>query len=259
MVCFLVSTMNCEDTNQLIENMNIRNNYIVVNQVDSISTTKSKDSSGLIINSNTIGLSKSRNIALENTNDSIVVLSDDDLIYLDDAKNNIENAFNENPDYHVIAFVVEGIEKKFKNYPNKPKKIGFLTSMKVSSVQIAIRRSFLTSNKIRFDEQFGAGSKYFLGEENILLFDILKKGGKIKFIPEKIADLHIGNSTWFKGYDAEYLIARGASYERMSGFFSNILIIQFALRKNKLYKEKFSFTDALKLMYQGKAQFRRQV
>ena len=109
-----------------------------------------------------------------------------------------------------------------------------------------------------FNELLGAGAKYSMGEENDFLFKCLKKGLKIKYIPIKIADLYIGESSWFNGYNDKYFIDRGASFTSMSKRFSNILIVQFAIRKRKLYKDKMSVIKAIKLMLCGKKDYLNQ-
>lgn len=88
--------------------------------------------------------------------------------------------------------------------------------MKLSSVEVAFRLDSIKKNGICFNEYFGAGSRFYMGEENIFLFDCLKRGLKILYVPIKVADLHIQNSSWFNGFDKTYFINRGASFTAMS-------------------------------------------
>ena len=94
-----------------------------------------------------------------------------------------------------------------------------------------------------------------MGEENIFLYDALKKGKKIYYVPIKIAELKEVESTWFAGYDEVFFISRGANYCAMSRFFSHFLILQFALRKKELYIEKMSTAKAIKYMYKGRKEY----
>ena len=136
-------------------------------------------------------------MAVENACGEICILADDDLKYLPNYKDIILKQFELNPDIDIITFQVEGIEQKFKNYYPRSRKINFLTSMKISSVEIAFRLNSIKQANIRFNELFGAGAKYCMGEENIFLMECLKKGLKVMYVPVKIAKIHIGQSTWF--------------------------------------------------------------
>ena len=91
-----------------------------------------------------------------------------------------------------------------------------------------------------------------MGEENSLLFSCLRKKLKIRFEPKEIADLHIGESTWFDGYNEGYFIGIGAAFASMSMLLSHILILQFAIRKYKLYKNDCSLWFAIKTMQKGR-------
>ena len=96
-----------------------------------------------------------------------------------------------------------------------------------------------------------------MGEENIFLYDCLKRGLKIYYEPVKIAKLREEDSTWFKGYDEEFFVSRGAGYCAMSKIGSFLLILQFAIRKRHLYKDNMSTGRALSCMFRGRNEFLR--
>jgi glycosyltransferase involved in cell wall biosynthesis len=121
------------------------------------------------------GLSKSRNMAIANATADICMLADDDMEYRSDYQTTVLDAFHR-LDGDVISFQVRGIEKPFKNYSAQEKKVDFLQSMKLASVEIAFRRAMFVEKKIRFDELIGAGTEFLLGEENAMLAQCLKKG-----------------------------------------------------------------------------------
>ena len=201
------------------------------------------------------GLSKSRNLAIRNSDADICMISDDDLVYVDDYEEIVKTQFELYPDADIITFQVEGIEEKFKDYHNKMRKLNYLTSMKVSSVEIAFKRSSIVKNNIYFDENFGAGAKYQMGEENIFLTQCIRMGLKVIYIPIKIADLHMGESSWFKGCNKDYFISKGAQFTAMSRLLSIPYIIQFALRKHKLYRIDMNLVNSLKYMFQGRKEY----
>ncbi|WP_162515335.1 glycosyltransferase family 2 protein [Paenibacillus pinistramenti] len=243
----------------LLDRMNLGARAVVVNQCsgDGVQQLEHKGYGIHWINSSGRGLSRSRNMALSHAAEAVCLLGDDDLEYRDGCEEIILEQFKRYPEADVITFQVEGIERPFKTYHPEPRRLNFLTSMKVSSVEIAFRRERLEQSGIRFKEQFGAGAVYRMGEENIFLAECLRKGLKIQYVPVKIADLHIGDSSWFKGYDRDYFISRGAAFTAMSRLHSLALIVQFAARKHGLFKEEMSRREAVRWMLEGRRRYLR--
>ncbi|MBR3126061.1 MAG: glycosyltransferase family 2 protein [Mogibacterium sp.] len=236
----------------LIEKMRITSDAVVVNQCGRDETIVFPKNGKTIkwINSSTSGLSISRNICLKNATADICLLADDDLEYVDGYETIVSKAFVDYAEADIIRFKAEGIEKEFKHYPDKPKRIGFFNSLKSSSVELAFRRSSLSG--IRFDELIGAGTKYCMGEENAFLVHCLRSNAKMMFLPETISRLHFGTSSWRNITTEQYLISRGASFEAMGTHLIHALILQFAVRKRYLYRESFSIAEAIQLMYRGR-------
>lgn len=252
----LISTMYQTDYS-LIKKMNIQSDVVVVNQCNKNNFREFRTDNFKIkwINSVERGLSRSRNIAIKYANNDFCLLADDDLEYVKDYESIILEQFQKYPEADVITFKVEGIEKKFKDYHTRSRKLNYLTSMKVASVEIAFRLESIKKAGISFNELFGAGAKYLMGEENIFLFECIKCGLNIIYVPVKIANLHILESTWFKGYDEEYFRSKGAAFTVMSRLFSFLFVIQFAIRKYKLFKKETTRLKALKYMLEGRKQY----
>lgn len=248
----LLSTMHQNNKGKLSD-LNIQTDMVVVNQCSNEEEEQFFWDKHEItwINSKGRGLSKSRNLALQRASAPYVVLADDDLEYVDGYESVISQAFEEHPQADIITFQVEGIEKVFKKYSRKGKKISFLSSMHISSVEIAVRLESIKKAGIQFNEMFGAGAKYCMGEENIFLFQCLKAGLHIVYVPKKIASLHIGESTWFEGFNQKYFYDRGATFCEMFGKFSNVIILFFAIKKHYVYKDECSFYQAIRNMNKG--------
>ncbi len=251
----LISTMNAKK--KLLDKINIHSDVVVVNQcgTDHIKVFKYKGHCIKWIDSSTKGLSKSRNIALSNASGDIVILTDDDVEYVDDYVNKINTAFSSYPEVDIIAFQVEGKDGKFKDYKNKKMSLNYFTSMRVSSVEIAMKRKKILKHGIYFNESFGSGAQYQMGEENIFLFDCLKNKLKLFYIPTVIAKLWLGNSTWFKGFNSKYFFDRGATYYEMFGFLAPVMIVQFIVRKYRLIKE-ISLYQAFRYSFIGMFEWR---
>ena len=247
----LVSTMN--NKYSLVEEMGIASDCVIVNQCDQDGRSCFDINGHNVkwIDSNQRGLSRSRNLALMNSDADICLIADDDLIYVGDYQKKILDCFEKEQGYSLIVFIVEGINKVFKKYSPRERELNFFTAMQVSSVQIAFRRQCLISNGIFFREDFGAGAKYPMGEENILLSECLRHGLRIKYVPIKIANLYMGDSSWFKGYDQKYLYSQGAIYSAMSERVYLLLIILFAVRKRKIFNKGIGLFDSIRYMLNG--------
>lgn len=252
----LLSTMHQENYH-LLSNMNLQSDAVVVNQgmLDDKRELTLESNNILWINSSDKGLSKSRNLAIANASEEICLISDDDIEYIDNYKNKILEQFQKYPDADIITFQVEGIESKFKDYHPSARKLNYLTSMKVASVEVAFRLDSIRKANLKFNESFGSGSNFYMGEENIFLYNCLKKKMKIYYVPIKIANLHVINSSWFEGYTEKYFISKGAAFTGMSRILSYLFIFQFALRKYKLYKSQMTFTRAIRYMIEGRKKF----
>ncbi len=241
--------------------MNIQSDAVVINQCgeEGVNEFKYNEYSILWINTTERGLSKSRNMALRYATADICILADDDMIYKDGYPTMIMESFEKNLQKAVLIFQVEGIERKYKNYPTKIRSLNFLNAMKVSSVEVAFRREVIIKNNLFFDELFGAGTRFLMGEENIFISRLLKRKLKGLFIPKIIANLHIGNSSWFSGYNEDYFIGKGAAFTALKSGMTWLLILQFALRKRYRYKGIMRMSTAIKLMHQGKKEYVRCV
>lgn len=249
----LVSTMNQVNT-QLINEMNIQSDAIIINQNTHNSINKiSKDSNSILwINSNERGLSKSRNTAIKNATADICLIADDDLIYVDNVKNLILEEFEKHPEADIIAFQVDGINEIFKRYSTHFKKLNIFSIMRVSSVEIAFKLSSIREKNIKFNEKFGSGAKYVSGEENLFLKDALDAKLNVFYAPIKIANVFIGDSTWFSGFNDEYFVTKGAMFATFFSSLSLLLILQFAIRKRKKYYQEMTMRNAIKAMMKGR-------
>lgn len=252
----LLSAMHLSDRS-IVERIGLQSDAVVVNQCNCDSTEHFEYNGHRVtwINSTERGLSRSRNMALANSSADICLLVDDDEELLPDYPEVITTAFERHPDAAVIGFQVQGIEAHFKTYSGPEGAAGYIRSMKMASVEIAFRRKALTDNNIAFNEKIGAGTKYLMGEENTLLFNCLSKGLKIFYVPRMIGKIHIGDSTWFTGYNDNYFHSIGAVFTAMSKKWSLLLIGQFAVRKYGLYKNETGMWRALRLMLAGRKEY----
>lgn len=255
----LVATLDNKNVPELIKNMNLSDvETIVVNQSSLGRNIRNIEKLGksTIINSERLGLSASRNEAISYAqSDDICQIADDDMIFVDNYKEIVENAYQEFPDADVIVFYVD-LENHAIARSSIPKgRMQYLHAMRTSSVQISFKKSSLERVGLKFDERFGIGATYGSGEENILLFDALRKGLKLYSYPVKIASLRERESHWDRSPTPENCRKRGAIYKRMTNYWYWLLIAQFAIRKRKQMLPEISLFDNIRYMFQGAREF----
>lgn len=241
----LVSTMNKENDKQikdLLLEMKIKSDYLIINQTDkNVNINNSK-----VLTVNDKGLSKSRNLGLENATSDIILFADDDLSYTENYETIIKEAYKKYQDTDCICFWVES-KNKFRPIKRmKNGKIGIFKIMKICSFQITVKRKAIEN--IKFDENYGAGTYLDRGEETIFLKQLLEKGYKIRFENQKIAEVKQENSTWFDKMDKEYFLKQGKIFKKIYPKIYPIIDIQFLIRKHKLYKKNIKLIEALKTM-----------
>lgn len=256
----LISTMN-QDNLDFLKNFNLQSGAVVVNQNKKEDNTHDfeLDSHQVkIVNSLETGLSRSRNLAIQHATADICLLADDDVTYRDHYKNTIIQAHQDYPEADIIAFQVTRVNSVVRNKTFRSQKSwdGYLSSMKISSVEISFKRQSVVENNISFNTSFGAGEYYSHGEENIFLYDCLNKGLKILYLPIEIGEVDSSESTWFKGFNKQYFHTVGAKFYNMSSKYYHALIMQFAIRKYSQYKHKYSLKSAINLMYDGANQYK---
>ncbi|WP_169306621.1 glycosyltransferase family A protein [Cohnella pontilimi] len=253
----LVSTMNRSDLD-FLDNMNLTTDALVMNQAEreSIESVVHNGIRTLFITSKERGLSNSRNRLIEHATGDICIFADDDVQYFEDYENTILNAHKQHPDFDIITFKMVTLgHVRTKKYMKKKCKIGLLRSMKITSPEVSFKLERVKGTGIKFDSLFGAGARYQAGEENIFLKQCIKKGLKVLYIPIPILKIEDSESTWFKGYDEKYLHNRGAIFGALFNKLAIPIILQFAIRKYKLFKN-ISFLMILTHMYCGLREYK---
>lgn len=254
----LLSCMNERD-HSIIKRSNIQSDAVIVNQcsfdrIDRFEFVNYKNElcKVIFINTSERGLSRSRNMAIKNSNAEICLLADDDELFENDYEETIVNAFIKHKDAGVIAF---SLNNGLRSYPSKKGYKKWIGAMRISSVQISFRRDLICSKNIHFDPKMGAGTGNGAGEEIKFLFDVIKHKIRILYIPHIIASINQTGRTptsWFKGYNNEFFYNKGWSNRRILGYTGALLYaIYYSITKYPKYKMENSFFNALQLQIKG--------
>ncbi len=255
----LVSTINQKDFS-LLEKMNIKTDAVVINQCEEnnkkIFEFKNKKIKWISQKEKGVGLS--RNTALLNSDDEIILFADDDVEYVDNYEELVLGEFEKYPEADIILFNLKSLNSERPEYiTEKPKKIYFYNSLRYGAFRVAAKREKLIKNNINFNVDFGGGAKYSAGEDNIFINDLLKNKFIVFASEKNIGTVEQKNSTWFKGYNKKYYFDRGCLFFEMYGKYSKILLFLFEIKKalnnkNNLNNEnELSFIGKLKTEFEG--------
>jgi len=252
----LMSCMHEKDC-RLAQTSNVCSDLVLVNQCDldekkefSFADQQGGLHRGLFVCSTRRGLSVSRNTAIEHARGEFCLIADDDELFENDYEAQISKTFDQHSDCDVIAFRIKGSTMRT---PSKACRIGYLKALRISSLQIAFRRESIVKAGIRFDEQMGSGTGHGAGEEEKFLYDCLRKGLRIHYVPITIATLQNRHSSgWFKGFTPRYFFNRGWATRRFMGWpMATLYATYYALRKKNLYQKDMSPWRAWKYMLKG--------
>lgn len=246
----LLSCMHESDLS-IVTRSNIESDVLIINQSDlendqvyTYENSKGEQFKVRLINTIERGLSKSRNMALNSSTGDICLISDDDQIFVSSYESIILKAFKDNPIADIIAFAVTTPRKK--SFKTKSSRVGYIGALRIGSSQIAFRRKKVIDCEVNFDEKMGSGSGNGGGEETKFLYDCLKQGLKIYYLPVVIASLAQNKSQWANGFSKKYFIDKGWAHKRIKGYLFGLLtILRFVIVKYPLYKHEMNFLNAL--------------
>ena len=88
-------------------------------------------------------------------------------------------------------------------------------------------------------------------KENIFLYDALRAGLRIIYVPIKIASLLDTESTWFNGYTEKFFFDRGVLYHFLYGKAAFIWGFRFLFKNNDNMCNEMGFFKCYKLLMKG--------
>lgn len=224
---------------------------LIVNQTQNQKLLISDYPNIRVINSEEKGLSKSRNAALKNAVGEIVLIADDDIVFQEGFNFKIINAYNEFKNAGAIKFcAIKSEGSLMKNYPSVSKKDStILNILDTSSIEVTLNKKKAEIANIQFDEKFGLGSIFEIGEEAIFLSDLKKKGMQIAFVPEIIVK-HEKSTSSAKENLIEKYYNQGALFTRI--FSKNYIFWIFVKLFFDLKQGKIKLSALKKLLKSAK-------
>ncbi len=212
-----------------------------------------------VINSKEKGISNSRNLALAHAKADYVHFCDDDVTFMPDYLNIIQQSVAEFPTFDFFRFQIETPDgAQFKEYDVNSYEIrsnSLINRRKIlfiSSVELVGKLKTIQEKKLQFNPQFGVGSgDYPMGEEALFLFDALEKGCSLQYIPKAIVS-HPKESSG-KKLGKEELRTLGVLFRKVYGWFTPLFNGYYALKKRNILKDnELGIWDSIKILNNGK-------
>ena len=217
------------------------NSLVIVQNPDG-TTTPTFAGDVKVLELQSLGVAKSRNAAILNTNTEYLIFGDDDIEFSESGIAAAINLLNTNPNISILLMqAVDETGKLRKSYPIKGHDLKLTNSAKAATYEMMIRVSEIKVAGIKFDENFGAGATNYLGDEYIFIADALRAGLKGKFEPIVIATHPIESSGNLRN-SASDRRARAKVFSRVFGIWSPIMRTLFLAKPPS---KKFGLVNSL--------------
>ena len=222
-------------------------NFFIVSQGECVNKKQVYDNI-TILKSTSMGLSKSRNIAIDYVLDGFLWFQDDDIALncsvIDDMCLELSNV---NSDVFFVRIgALEDKSRHYKSYKHYNSGFNYFNFLKVSSIEIVVKVSFINSNCIYFDEKFGLGTDLPCCEESKFILDCLKNDCAIYY--SSLTPCY--HTTLLETRNIDYksnLFAKGCFLRCLPLF----LAIPIMLRWAFIIPTNFGFFSNLMLLFKG--------
>lgn len=230
---YLISTMNERllDIVFRLPDFNETIDYVICHQISNniiynVPTLKNLH----YIKMNELGLSKSRNYLIDyfknHYEDSYALITDDDVGFERINFDTINTLFKKsNADIITTKILSDGGD--YKNYSSTEFVHNDFSVNRISSIEICLNsdmfNKFSSKSMVLFDERFGLGSLYKMGEEGIFLGDMRNQGCIIMYHP--IYTFYHPKESTSSVIDENWLLAKGAFYKRRYNRYLGLLLL----------------------------------
>jgi hypothetical protein len=178
-----------------------------------------------------VGVAKSRTRAIWLAGSKYLVFADDDIEFSETCLEDAINYLDAHPKLSLLLAQAQDPSGMLrKRYPRAATKLGLFNSARAATYEMIIRVDAIRQFGVVFDENFGAGSEHYLGDEYIFIADLLRAGGKAEFVPITIATHPEISSGTGWGTDRDRM-ARAKVFSRVFGALAPLVRVAFGLRR----------------------------
>ncbi len=257
----LMSAMHLSDF-EIAYRTGVKSDLLIINQCDKNDYSEMEIDGFLwrMISTTERGVSRSRQMAIDNARGHICLLCDDDEELSVGYTEIIERAYNECQHADAIVFNLNRKNRKVKKkYYVITRKRKAPSYRGYGSPMLSFKLDKVKNAGIKMNLNFGSGSPWGGGEDTLLEIDMRREGLKIYEYPETIATIDYSyGSRWYTGGDERYYYNLGAFLKNAYGPIKRNLYKVYECIKMR--KEKtLSFFEKMKWMRLGEKGFGRNV
>lgn len=198
-----------------------------------------------VLPSNTTGVTRNRNLALDAASAPLVLLSDDDVYYTEEQLLSVIETFREYPDADYINFAYRSDDNPIYRPDTVIDLSGPWKGFSIGGAfEMAFRLDSIRKHNIRFNELFGIGHEFPSGEEDCFLYDILNSGLKGIYVP-KVVVTHPDTTTAMRdGLTASFIRTKGAVFTIIHPRTWFLRMITHTLRFKGPFKDRIAYLQA---------------
>ena len=169
-----------------------------------------------------LGVTRSRNAAIREARGEVLVFGEENVEWIPAGLDDLIALFDDNPRLAVFLGRAEDETGALrKRYPAYREPATIWNSARVGTIELAVRPEMLLKAKVQFDENFGAGTDNFLGDEYILVADANRAGLKCEYFPVTISRHPRESSGTTFGTESDAR-ARSRVFDRVFGWFAPV-------------------------------------
>ena len=176
-----------------------------------------------VIRLDSTGVTASRNAAIREATGEVLVFGEEDVTWLPDGLADILATFEDNPRLAVfLGRAQDETGSLRKRYPAFREPATIWNSARVGTIELAVRPALIRRADVWFDEDFGAGTTNFLGDEYIFVADANRAKLKCDYFPITFSQHPQDSSGTRFGTDADAR-ARSRVFDRVFGWFAPVM------------------------------------
>ncbi|MBE1295628.1 MAG: glycosyltransferase [Rhodobacteraceae bacterium] len=174
------------------------------------------------------GLSRSRNAALAQADQPLVLFADDDQVLDPVGIMVLAQAFVQDPGLALAAgWRAERLPSRARAH-----RLTRLNSGRICAPEFMVRLAAIRAADLRFDTEFGLGARYPVAEDYIFVCDILRAGLAGMSLPV-VTGSHPHDSTGDNWSDPDLMRARQAMISRVFGPWAPLMRLAYALKHRR--------------------------
>ena len=166
------------------------------------------------------GVTASRNTAIREAAGEVLLFGEEDVTWVREGVDEVVAIFDDNPRLAVFLGRAQTETGKLrKRYPAYRELATVWNSARVGTIELAIRPDRVLRVGVAFDENFGAGTENFLGDEYIFVADALRAKLKCEYFPVTFSE-HPAESSGTQFGTVADARARSRVFDRVFGWFA---------------------------------------